>query len=71
MNPTSLKALTWGTVITALVSALLLAAAGGMLPDREEASPRPAGAQPASVPRQAKATAGKRTLAGASATDSH
>ena len=71
MNPTSLKALTWGTVITALVSALLLAAAGAVLPEQEEASPQPAGRAPAAAHRQVQATAGQHLPAGASATEPH
>lgn len=71
MNPTSLKALTWGTVITALVSALLLAAAGAMLPEREEARPSPSGGAPVGMQRQSKAGSRQQTPTATSAPDPH
>ena len=75
MNPNSLKALTWGTVVTALFSALLLAAAGGVLPDHPESHPQPAGGAPAGAQRQnqvgARATASQHTPAGVSAAGPH
>ena len=69
MNPISLKALTWGTVITALVSALLLAVAGAMLPDREEAGPQPAPGESARGNHRGQAADRQHTPAGSSATD--
>ena len=77
MNPRTLKALTWGTVATALLSALLLAAAGAGMPDGDAAHEPPLG-RPSTrytaddeVQRQSRANAGPRSQADASNTNSH
>ncbi len=70
-NSPLLTALTWGTVIAALVSALLLAAAGPGLPTHEEAQRPATGREAAGTGRQMQATDEQRAPAGASATRTH
>jgi|GEM_PF-2965181 len=70
-NPPLLTALTWGTVITALVSALLLAAAGPGLPTHEDARQLDARRQPAAAERRMQATNDQRSPVGASSTRRH
>ena len=77
MNPRTLKALTWGTVATALLSALLLAAAGAGMPDVDTAHEPPLG-RPSTrytaddeVHRQSGVNAAPGSQAGGSTTNSH
>ncbi len=70
-NPPLLTTLTWGTVITALVSALLLAAVGPGLPTHADAEQPTAHHAPAAAERHMQATNDQRHPAGASATRTH
>ena len=70
-NPRLRKALTWATVTTALVSALLLAATGAGLPTANEAKGPGAGLDAANVESQAQVGNGQRTPSRASATRAH
>jgi hypothetical protein len=70
-NSPLLTALTWGTVIAALVSALLLAAAGPGLPTHDDAQRPATGREAAANGRQMQATNGQRSPAGASSTRTH
>lgn len=70
-NPPMLTTLTCGTVITALVSAWLLSAAGPGLPIGEEALRLEAQRQPAEAKRQTREPASQRKPAGASSNRTH
>ena len=70
-NSPLLTALTWGTVIAALVSALLLAVAGPGLPAHDEAQRPAAGRDAAATERHIQATHDERHPAGAAATRTH
>ena len=76
MNSYTLKALTWGTVAAALISALLLAATDSSRPDSDNAQhagpgrPSSAYTADAKVKARVRANVGPSAQAGASTSDS-